>query len=250
MAEEIGEFISMTEFARRMKCTVSAVVKAINNGRIERCADKTIYWPTQSVAWEKNRKTSAVRGGVVRHAPKEVMEFIHGEGNSSEEDYPSDDDEDDDGQVVVRKKRRPFAPSFGPDPYADPEPAEGSLGSARLRKENAMAGLRELELLKESGMVVNKEMVLRARFIFCRTVRDAILNIPERVSSEVGANISQYLEALITSTVGREVADTILARLDLSDVERVVKIAWTKESRNVLSNVREFETSDIDPQPK
>lgn len=247
MKEEIGEFISMTEFAKRMGCSITAVQKAINNGRIERCADRTIYWPTQSVAWEKNRNESQVRNGVVRHAPAEVMGFIESGGTIPDREEPDDedfsDDDDDDGEE--KPYRHPFAPKFGPDPYADSAMVAGSLGHERLRKERSTADLKELDYAVRSGQVVNKDIVVRARYAFCRTVRDAILNIPNRVSSEVGADISRYIEHLITSTVSEDVAATIIGRIDLGDVERIVSLAWTKESRYVLENIGKFENSNI-----
>jgi phage terminase Nu1 subunit (DNA packaging protein) len=57
-----------------------------------------------------------------------------------------------------------------------------SSGDARRRRENALAGLRELQLDQARGKLVKIEDVKRERAELGRQVRDAILNVPERTA--------------------------------------------------------------------
>jgi hypothetical protein len=53
---------------------------------------------------------------------------------------------------------------------------------ARTRKEQALAGLRELQLKERMGELVRKDAVAKATFESGRRVRDNVENVPARVS--------------------------------------------------------------------
>jgi hypothetical protein len=57
-----------------------------------------------------------------------------------------------------------------------------TLTDARRRKENALAGLRELELRKRQGELVERDAVAKKLFELQRRNRDGIQNIPSRLS--------------------------------------------------------------------
>jgi len=56
-----AEWITPTEFARRVGVAQKNVLKAIANGRIEAGPNKKLDWKTQSIAWEENRDPSKER---------------------------------------------------------------------------------------------------------------------------------------------------------------------------------------------
>ena len=61
-------------------------------------------------------------------------------------------------------------------------PVSASFSAARTRKETALAGLRELELRKKRGELVEVVAVQKEAFACGRQTRDAILSIPDRLS--------------------------------------------------------------------
>lgn len=203
-----ADWVSLREFSRRVGVTVSSVQKGLENGRIERrSVDKKIHWPSQSVAWNKNRDTARVRGNVFVDAPV------------------------------------PSGPSQ-PAPLEDPGTAN-SMSKAKLINAIATAEMKKLELGRMSDTLVDKRLVEKAQFVFCRTFRDAVLNIPDRVCAEVGANITQYIEQLVTVVFGVEQASKVMTEIDLMDVERIVKDAWTKESRYVLEHIKDYQDNGV-----
>ncbi len=48
--------ITKAEFARRVGVTPPMISKALRSGRITQNADGTLDWPSQSIAWEQNRR--------------------------------------------------------------------------------------------------------------------------------------------------------------------------------------------------
>ena len=200
------EWISLSEFARRIGCAVGTVQKAITNGRIERRnGDKLIHWPTQSVNWEKNRDTSRIRNGVVRIAPN----------------------------------------AGDPRPVIEEPSVTTSMSKAKLVTAVATAEIKKLQAGKMANTLVDKNLVEKAQFVFCRTFRDAVMNIPDRVSSEVGANMTEYIRVLVTEVLGLDAAKKILEKVDQAEVERVINISWTKESRYVLEHIRDYESNGV-----
>ena len=60
----------------------------------------------------------------------------------------------------------------------------GTLKDARRRKELALASLRELQLKEREGELVSRTAVERLMFATARSVRDNLLNIPDRVAGQ------------------------------------------------------------------
>lgn len=70
-------------------------------------------------------------------------------------------------------------------------PPAGSMQAARLRKELALAQLRELELRQKSGELIEVESVRRMWFERGRTVRDLLLGLPPRLAASLAAESDQ-----------------------------------------------------------
>jgi hypothetical protein len=64
-----------------------------------------------------------------------------------------------------------------------------SFAEERARKERAVASLREQELEKRSGKLINREMAERAAFDFAREFRDGLTNWPARVAAVMAAEL-------------------------------------------------------------
>ena len=74
-----------------------------------------------------------------------------------------------------------------------------TLADAQLRKENALAALRELELGRKRGELVEKAKVEAAAFRVGRQVRDSLLGLPDRLAGIIAAEPSQAkIHALLT----------------------------------------------------
>ena len=125
------------------------------------------------------------------------------------------------------------------DDATDSEIPQGMtpLGKAKLRKEVATAKLKELELGALETKYVDKEQVRVAMFKFSRTVRDAVLTIPDRVAPQVGAAIRARLKAILSKETGNDETAAVLKKLSDAEIERLVRVAWVKESSELLETI-------------
>ena len=64
---------------------------------------------------------------------------------------------------------------------------EFNLFTARAEKETYLAQIRKLDFLERSGELVDAKLVEDRLFNVSRQIRDALLNIPDRVSSVLAA---------------------------------------------------------------
>ena len=78
-------------------------------------------------------------------------------------------------------------------PMAPAEPGETmTYAEARAQHERFKARLAELELETRESKLVNADDVKRESFKAARQVRDAMLNIPDRVAGELAAESNQF----------------------------------------------------------
>jgi phage terminase Nu1 subunit (DNA packaging protein) len=89
-----------------------------------------------------------------------------------------------------------------------PAPGE-SLESARRRKETALADLRQLEVQKRRGELLEAEAVAREWGDLCRTVRAGVLAVPSRIRQRVPS-----LRAQDVDVIDRELRDALAALVD------------------------------------
>ena len=107
---------------------------------------------------------------------------------------------------------------------AKPAPAEApSFLSVKIRKEVAAAQLKEIELAREKGQLLEKEQVKESIYKYARQIRDAVLSIPERVASDLAAQLGAAYSS------GKKPSD--------AELERIVRNSWQKESRAVLAAI-------------
>ena len=67
-----------------------------------------------------------------------------------------------------------------------------SYAQARAQHEGFKARLAQLELEQREGKLVEAEAVKRESFRAARQVRDALLNLPDRVAGELAAETNQF----------------------------------------------------------
>lgn len=118
----------------------------------------------------------------------------------------------------------------GPAKSATPQPTEApSFLSVKIRKETAAAQLKEIELAKEKGQLLEKEQVKESVYKYARQIRDAVLSIPERVAADLAAQLGAAYSS------GKKPSD--------AELERIVRNSWQKESRAVLAAIEK--TPDV-----
>ena len=87
--------------------------------------------------------------------------------------------------------KRSQAAAVKADPIAtDDEIADGAIpdfSDSRAKREHHQAGIAELEHRKLAGELVPKSDVERDSFKAARRVRDAMLNVPDRISADLAA---------------------------------------------------------------
>lgn len=175
---EVDEWVSLREFARRMRVTPNAITSALKSGRIvRREADKKIHWPTQSRAWDELRDLSKVRQN-----DEDGDELSEEPGESGEDKF------------VFRK--------------------------AKTRREEAIAGLKEIELQTALGELVPAAHVRAAIAQMAIDIREGVMTIADRVAAEI--------------------ANELLAlgiKVDAESLRSVVHRLWRQESRAVLERI-------------
>jgi phage terminase Nu1 subunit (DNA packaging protein) len=117
------------------------------------------------------------------------------------------------------------------------KPQVSQFQAAKARREDYTARLKELEYQKKSGQLIERSVVSRTLFRFCRMVRDGILNIPGRVAGELSALLVKHLETILNEHLPGKQVKEILESIDTLEIERMTFQAWEKESRTILDNL-------------
>ncbi|MEO7864101.1 MAG: hypothetical protein ABIU05_27440 [Nitrospirales bacterium] len=81
-------------------------------------------------------------------------------------------------------------------------PVSATLAAAQLRKESALADLREMEVRKKRGELIERVTVEQDAFRVGRTMRDALLGLPDRLSGVLASeNDQRKVHALLTKEI-------------------------------------------------
>jgi hypothetical protein len=148
------ELITIREFARRIKMSYSVAYRAVKKGRVSTQMvenEKRIVWPDAKKEFEANRDVSKVRK---KDAEKLGIDILY--------------------------------PDFGSNGRNGNGGGGGEtidIWDAKARKENFIAKIRELDYLERSGELVSAKAVEDTAFRKAREIRDAFLNIPDRIAS-------------------------------------------------------------------
>ena len=112
------------------------------------------------------------------------------------------------------------APIRAPEPAARPQVESEDAGLqnvpnrniSRAIREAYMARLARVEFERETGARVLADDVRKEAFEQGRRLRDALMNIPDRISNELAAQSEPHLVHLALSEAIRDALDTFLAR--------------------------------------
>lgn len=203
-----AELVPIREAARRLNVSDTAVRKAISAGRV-RVAGRhpkngrpLLEWPACEADWHRNtdsgRRTHVGPRGDSRHRAV----------------YASDTP-----IAPISVDKAPTLPEGDIPPDAlDAEAAAGSpaapsYAQSRAIREAYQARLAKLEYEERSGKLVAADAVKTQAFKVARSVRDALMNIPDRVASELAAETSP---AAVHARLARELRDAIRELAEVS----------------------------------
>lgn len=100
-----------------------------------------------------------------------------------------------------------------PQPYATGAelPIDAAdYNASRAKKESYLAELARLEYEEKEGTLVKAEAVRKEAFAIARQVRDGMLNIPDRISSELAALTDQFeIHKRLTEEIRRTLATAL-----------------------------------------
>jgi hypothetical protein len=149
--------VSIRAYARHRGIADNAVRKAIKAGRITPEADGSIDITTADASWDANTDHTK------RHIPAELREV---------------------DQTAAMESVRQTLSENGRPPQG-----MNSFTQARTAHEIAKAHLARLRLQEKKGQLINKDMVKAQVFRLGREFRDAWVNWPARVSSQMAAEL-------------------------------------------------------------
>jgi phage terminase Nu1 subunit (DNA packaging protein) len=207
----MAELISQSEFARRLGVAKSSVQKALRAGDRIRTVDGLpsgkIDWETQSGLWFKNR------------------------------DAAKDRSHNDPGR---KRDNTPGAPPGRNGSQSDEKQnGNNSLNSARTAKELYTAQLKRVEYEEAVGNLVYKQYVQNAMVGWARSVRNLILQIPNRLSARFATAMIQLIIPVIQKHASKQASEKIISEISSMQNKfiRIAKDEWMKEARAALEQL-------------
>lgn len=185
------ELLFVREVASRLGVSDAAVRKAIISGRIKALPGDShpdngrqrLRWPEVADQWEKNgnslRRTHIgprKEGGKRAEYAGEPVVTLETVGQK----YGSED-------APARKNVPVFDDTDDDDAVYDDLPRTATVAEARAYRERFEALQARIKYDKEIGKLVDTADVKKQAFKLARGVRDAMMNIPDRVSHELAA---------------------------------------------------------------
>lgn len=184
--------IGIREAARRLGVSDTAVHKAIRAGRVQLAKPNPnngrprVAWPDVKEQWERNsdplkRTHVGSRGSKEREkyapTPPEAVLPTRLQALGVEPTPEPEGLEDRPSAGLPVSPGRPPKGSAGDTPVGAP-----SLAQSRAVREAYMARLAKLEFEERSGKLVSVDQVKTEAFKLARSVRDAMLNIPDKLA--------------------------------------------------------------------
>jgi hypothetical protein len=157
--------MTITEYARHRGCDLKAVQYAVSRGRITRDQRGFIESDQADQDWEDRTDHSKARYGLKRVSSRPIS------STHSRRDQPFNSE-------ARKELDQPFDGSFSSPP---------NFAAARAVKEICEAKLRRMDLEERRGNLLPRGAVEKAAFNSFRVLREAILNVPCRVSGQLAA---------------------------------------------------------------
>jgi len=164
--------MSLSDYARHRKVTPAAVSRAVKEGRISVEVDaetgkKRVDSDAADVEWSQNTDRAKQEGA-----------------------------------LSASEARAGDAPGDRGEPTE--EATQSSYQLARARREHFNAKIAELNYQMRAGRLVDADEVTRAAFKTARAVREAMLNIPDRLASQLaGETDARRVHDLLTAELER-----------------------------------------------
>jgi hypothetical protein len=155
--------MTLGQYARHRKCHLKAVQYAIQRGRITREANGLINSERADLEWDQNTNHAQARYGPKYHSMRSDVAANQPGAVTREPEIPA---------ATVPAAQSPIALTFA---------------QARSAREVFEARLKKVELEERQGSLLSKRSVQIEAFNRARILRDAILNVPDRVAAQLAA---------------------------------------------------------------
>lgn len=174
--------ISVRDYAERRGVTVAAIMGAINRGKLTEKSAKKIgkHWhiDPEAADLELSQTQQPHNGGdrrsqKAREARAKAEGIPAGNPKQKTANAENSEDEGDEDEEISGGMSETFM-------------------QAKTRREITNANMAALELAEKEGLLVPKADVDREAFRVARTVRDSLLNIPDRTAAELAAETNQF----------------------------------------------------------
>ena len=177
--------MSLRTYAKRRGCAMSAVQKAIRTGRIRTTANGMIAPAVADAECEQNTAPRAVAPTRHRTSPRT-------------------------SPILPRR----LSSSVAPDPALT---GGGNYLVARGVREGFLARLAKIQYEEKLGKLINRDEVAVERFNTNRIIRDGVLNIPDRVATQLAAETDEKKVHEILTTEIRNALNGIADSLTNGD---------------------------------
>ncbi len=110
----------------------------------------------------------------------------------------------------VDMTRRP--PRKGHEPVIDGEGDYPDFNESRAKREFHMAALAEMDVKEREGKLIDRDKIRDESFRLGRRVRDAMLNIPDRISADLAAEMDAFKVHLrLTKEIREALTDLVVS---------------------------------------
>lgn len=180
------EIVTLREFARRIGVSLTAVQKAIKNGRIKAQTDdagkvKGIDWETESIAWTENskapqRKPKNPNGGRPRKDGTPAARAATA--------APLPDDAPAEGEIVEHLEHQPHGGALKRAEKTPPTKGPMTITEIQRARELVKLQLDNLKLKEAQGELVSAKKQREEGAKLGATLIAGLYNMPERLADD------------------------------------------------------------------
>jgi hypothetical protein len=191
----LTDLLTYSAYAKRRGVSVEAVSKAVETGRISTVPGKSkigrlIDPAVADREWAENTDPMMQRGAQAGRCPHGRQPDDHGV-LVCRDCYPQVA-ESVRAEIMAALAAEPTAPARDDDDDDDAGPAPGTLASSKARKEHWAAETARLKYEELAGKLVDAEAVAKQAFDLGRTIREAIMGIPDRIAGELASETDPH----------------------------------------------------------
>lgn len=200
----VKEFVTKTEFAKRVNRSTTDIGKAIRNGIIEESDEVRgrIEYISQRKRWD------------ARYVGKQ--------------------------NLATMKQDADKAIASG----ASEENSTVAMYNSRARREKALADKAELQAEQLKGLLVRRSEVEKAVAEWAQMIKERMMDIPDRISPKESSDIVTYIAAVSSGIVENTpnitasgFSEQIIKQIDTTDIERIIVKNWEASIRYLLAHI-------------